>query len=535
MTETYSYVQISMLPNGHFKHTRNSTFLQNTTLVDAYFHIVLCRLADSETFQKKVLQSISESLMSVFITSYLKNGATQTTLLTRTKILEGLFRVKVIDGMRTMDCDKDLKSILEFLMPKLFWGTMKEENSKCCCKSRSVFRNIPYWSADASFLNQLKRHQNIDFSRKNCCLKCKSDVQTSFRLNEIMFFVIDQSVLWEDIAKVAIFQDNQYVLSAIIEKVSQRHYVAHIMRPNKKWYTFDSSTKGIRPSSLKTKKINLQALCFVVPSLMNDIVTTFDELIYDQIVLQNFHSHDYEGKKFSVENSCPVDCILHCLACLYKDRPKLFPDVCDNDILKLLSAYAKHQYALMYDMRVRIIRNHFKLTEIDDSNIKIDCFSNIKWTIDKVFTNHFPSLTLWCNCKESQFIFSTLDVNNGTLLELGWGEIQKCIMVPKRVCNSCQLEVTNQTFGNILFVDIEPIGAAQRTSVVINTIAHSIEFNNIKFTLHGVLEFDSVLRHYTINCFRRNNLWYKFDNLHENVSATPSKVKPHILIYAKNI
>lgn len=534
MTETYSYVQISMLPNGHFKHTRNSTFLQNSTLVDAFFHIALCRLADNDTFRNTVLQSISESLMGVFITSYLKSGTTQTTLLARTRLLEALFPVKVIDGMRTMDCDKDLKAILEFLMPKLFLGCMKEKKSKCSCKVRSVSRNIPFRSVDSSFLNQLTRHQNIDFFHENVCSKCESNVQTTFELNEILFFVTDQNVLWEDVSKVAIFQNDQYLLSAVIEKVSQRHFVAHIMRPNKKWYTFDSSTKGIRPSSLKEKKINLQALCFVVPSLMNDIVTTFDELIYDQMVLQNFHSHDYDGQMFSIENSCPVDCILHCLVCLYIDRPKLFPDACDNDILKLLSAYAKHQYALVYDMRIRILINHFEVIEKGDSSFKIDCISNIKWTIDKVFTEQFPSLTLWCHCEECQFTFSTLDVDNQKLSELGWEEIQKCIKLPKRVCNACRLEVTNQTFGNILFVDTEPVGVSQCTADIIK-IANSIEFNGIRFALQSVLEFNSVLKHYTINCLRRNNLWYNFDNLHENVSATPSKVNPHILIYAKKM
>lgn len=95
------------------------------------------------------------------------------------------------------------------------------------------------------------------------------------------------------------------------------------MRPNRKWYTFDTSQSSIRSGVFNSSDpMKIHLMCFVLPSVMygNQMILS-DEIIYGTFVLQNFHTSEDRDQRIYLPNSCGVDSILHGLMCLYIDIP----------------------------------------------------------------------------------------------------------------------------------------------------------------------------------------------------------------------
>lgn len=531
MTESYTYTKIALLPNGYHKRTRNSTFVQNTTVFDAPFHIVLCIMADDEALKKNKLESIQCANIQRFIESYFKNGVTQTTLLLRTSALEMCFKIKVIEGMKTINCEpSDIKSIMEFYIKHIFTSA-KQMLSKCKkCKIRSA-TDITLVPMDDDSWNKFQNSQNIDFSKDSICSKCNSNIKTTFNLNKLLFFAIDRNVMWQDVAKMNTFQGRHYELSGIIEK---RHsfYIAHVLRPNKKWYTFDHTEKDVKQSNFKNQ-MNIHLLCFRE-------ISFYDEFLF-QHVLHNTHTQNYHNEIIKISNACAPNTVLHCLACLYIDSPELFEhNSADSDIMNFLTAYASRKIDLMYEFRCKILEQHFTKQK-SCNEFRMDCFTNIKGILDKIVETDFPSMTTLCTCSTTiQQHYSVVELDYQELTRSGIKELEKCIVYPRRICVHCQSNITNKSLSNILFFDVQPLVVAAESinvevkEISVEEITQILHLNGAQYTLKGIIEYQAPI-HYTVNCLRSNNKWYNFDDLRQSIIEIPCTVSPHILIYTKNI
>lgn len=531
-----------MLVDTFFKRTKNAIFVQHTTVFDSVFHIVLCYLADNEQLRQTTLQAIKNSNVRNFINKFFEKGVTQEVLLLRTDLLEPL-GIAVIDGMKILDCIKlDVEEVMNRYITHVF--RCARITSKCKCTKRG--HNTDFLKIDDVLLEQMKTHQNVDFSSSKICPTCHLNESTTYELKDIVFFCGRLNVSWNELPKVVIMQDKAYILGAFIEQINEQHSTAHIMRPNRKWYTFDTSQPRIRSSVFKGNPMKIHLLCFVLPSIMygNQMILS-DEMLYATFVLQNFHTCQDLDQFIYLPNSCAVDSVLHGLMCLYIDMPKIFEQAPKNDdIMKILSAYAKQDVQNVYVLRARLLRNRVPtMTNImKDGTIRIDCYTNIKYILDKVFTT-FPSVTVYCSCedKEGRLEFSTLDIDYEKLTKLGLSQINQCIALPNRVCGKCNSSINNKKLGNVLFLDIQPLSVPEQ-EINIEDIPHEIgslesriNVQNESFVLKGIIEHDRARAHYIVKCLRRDNQWYTFDDLKTIPDKSGTVVRPHILIFPKEL
>lgn len=526
-------MKVAQLPNGFYKGTRNSTFLQNTTVFDAPFHVIFCMLADDESLKKETFNSIVNGNLKIFMESYFKKGALQQTLLRRTQVLELLFQTQVVDGMRTIDCSsKDVKNVFEYYLPMMF-NSIKMIS---VCKCAKVNKFASYIELNRNRWNSMQRFQNIDFSESNICSKCER-IETTFDLGNFLFLSVDQNVSWQNIPKVALLQGNHYKLTAFIEK-NHNYYIAHVRRPNQKWYTFDHTNKDVKQTYFY-KEMNIRMLCFCVESV-------YDEYMY-QHILANAHTLYHNEKEIQIVNSCAVNSVLHLLSCLYIDSPQLFDQNSGGgDMMEFLEEFARNRSQMgtsstdpRYELRYKILAPHFE--ERKSGNFfGVDCWTNVHGILDLMIMNDFPSLKTWCNCSPTiQNKFSVFDVNLQKLEQFGLNDLENCLDFPRRKCNLCQMEIENHSVGNILFLDVQPITVPGEgidippVEVSVNQISQMIHLNGNQYILKGIIEYVGG-NHYVANCLRGNNRWYNIDDIRQTIIHT-SKLIPHILLYVKNI
>lgn len=487
-------------------------------------------MGDDEKLRAEKMDTIKCGNLAGFIDYYFKKGITQETLLRRTVALEMFFKIELVDQMKTINCQSaDIKSIVEFYV-KMIFPSGKRHITCQRCKSKS-YTSISLFSIDDNRWSLLKNSQNVDLSENGTCSKCNDPQNVTFTLNKFLFFVMDRNEMWLDIPKMAIFQGKHYKLSAIIEKISD-YFVAHVQRPNQKWYTFNHTNKEMQRSDFKNP-MKIQLFCFTQ-------YTFYDEFTF-QHILRNTHTLSYNDERIKINNACAPNCVFHCLACLYIDSPELFMQNSNEvDIMQFLNAYAKGQTDLMYDIRYKILSPHFNKKKLNDE-IRMDCYTNVRGIMDKIIEKDFPSIITWCTCSQTiQQAFPVIDIDYKQYTSYGLNEIGKCITYPRRICMKCQSNVNNKSFGNFLFVDVEPLQLGKESinveakEVFISEIAQAINVNDTQYNLKAVIEFESP-NHYTVNCLRSNSKWYNFDDLRQTIAETSCKLVPHILIYAKNV
>lgn len=535
MTESYSFVKIALLPNGFHKRTRNSTFVQNTTVFDAPFHMIFCFMADDEKLKEQKLSEIRGICgnISLFIESYFKKGVLQDTLIKRTYALELKFNTEVVDGMRTMNCESgDIKSVIEFYITSIF-PTAK---LNAICTNHETRKDISFFDIDDDCWELLKNCQNIDFSKDVFCSECGGQAKITFVLNNFLFFVTDRKEKWQDIPKVAIVQGLHYKLSAMIERV-HNYYIAHVMRPNKKWYTFDHTENAVKPSHFY-HDMNINLLCFSKNSFC-------DEYTYHH-VLANSHTVLYNGERIRVQHGCAPNSVLHCLSSLYIDSPNLFEKK-SSDLLSFLTTFARdHQKPAIlnddarYVARYKILEPHFE-KKPSDNEFYIDCFTNIRGILDLLIQNDFHSLITWCSCSPTnQQSYTVLDIDYNAFSLLDFNSIDQCINFPKRSCVTCKQEVTNMLLGNIICVDVQPLQLPAEgidvpaKEILIHDIPQTIELNKSQYALKGVIEYKTP-NHYIAHCLRSNQKWYKIDDVPRTIVESRSTLVPQILIYTRNV
>lgn len=94
MIENFACIKVPILENGHFRKTRNSVFIKNTTEFDAVFHILFSIMAEDENTRDSFKQLANFDMKS-FVENYFKRGAVQQTYLARNKILQNIVSVKM--------------------------------------------------------------------------------------------------------------------------------------------------------------------------------------------------------------------------------------------------------------------------------------------------------------------------------------------------------------------------------------------------------------------------------------------------------
>lgn len=534
LAESYTFTKIALLPNGFHKRTRNSTFTQNTTVFDAPFHVVFCMLADDENLKESKLGSIMNGNIKIFITSYFKKGIIHETLMARTRVLELFFNIEMIDDMRTINCESaDIQSMIEFYVGQIF--TTARLLTKCKCGSQSQ-KNISYIEMNDSYWNLIENGQNVEFSIDSFCPKCKENVQSTFDLKDFLIFTTNRCLIWETLPKNAIFQGGHYKLHAIIEKVNS-YFIAHVRRPNEKWYTFDQTEKSVKLSDFQ-KSMDVHCLCYSKNSL-------YDEFTY-QHVLANCHTLTYNGENIRIMHGCAPNSILHSLGCLYIDFPKIFEEKSSN-LMNFLIAFGRHRHQTTisssdsrYEARYKILEPHFEKKKSTD-DMYIDCYTNIHGILDLIVQNDLASLTAWCTCSPTvKRYFSVIDIEYDMFTIMGFNSLEQCISFPRRLCESCGKKLTNMELGNIIFLDVQPIEIPNEgievvhKKVTVHDIPQSIQLKGISYTLKGVIEHKNS-NHYIANCLRSNNKWYKIDDIPRSITEISSEhFVPNILIFTKD-
>lgn len=468
----------------------------------------------------------------LFIQSYFSNGTTQTTLLHRTELLCKTNQTKVINGMQSIDCGSlDLKTIFDSYVVHIFESAM-QKNSYCkCVNERKLISHFDI-TFDDELWAKMQRGTNVNFFKNIACSKCKQNLEVNFSLRQFLFFVMERNLMWDDIPKIVIFQGQHYELTGVIVKF-RTYYCAHALRPNKKWYSFDHTDKQIKKSVFKYE-MNVHALCYAR-------MTNFDEF-ENQYILYNTHTLEDKKKSIRISNACAPNAILHCLVSFYIDAPELFINKSSvEDIIKFFIAYIKRDKDLMYSIRYKIFKPHFKIQKDSDNMLVMSCFTNITGILHGMLVNVLPSLTIWCSCSETiRQNFSVVDLDYRKLTHLGLGKLEQCVSYPKRVCVQCNGGIKNISLGNILFFDVQALLVKEQGIEIVEKefticqIQNKLILNGTEYTLKGIVQYEAPI-HYTVNCLRSNNEWYNFNDLSQTITKTSSKIVPHILIYVKKI
>lgn len=538
----YSFVKIAILPNGYFKRTRNAVCVQNTTAIDAFLYPILCHLADNEDLLKQTLQSIESSFLKQFISTYLKKGAVQQTLIARNFLLinSSIFKIDIVDGMKTMNCDTTIENITKHFAPQIF--KCRQLRSKCHCDEMVESTNISFFKLIDEIMVKLGSNSNINFSCSASCKQCKQIVEYAHELNDVVFFVGQRKLLWKDVPKYGIFENNAFLLSSVIESISEKHLITHVLRPNGKWYTFDNSKVTIDPFTPRKSSMKIELLSFAVPSVLysknHQLLSTSypngNQCLTVEYIIQNFHYHRIDKTIFSVKNVCGPDSLIHSLLCIYNEQRNLFSRIDDSDeIMKLISAYFECDLNTVYNMRISILKKHFVPTLTDNGVMEIDCYSNIRNTLDNLFAKSFPSLKSTCCCGKSETSYATIDIDYKKLSTFGLNNIEKCIFLPERKCTLCQSKSAELSISNIVFIDVQPLSIDDITAhenINLDIIQKTLNINNQQFHLKCVIDHQSI-GHYTMSFLQENGKWYNFDDLLEQVRELNSLITPHILIY----
>lgn len=494
-------------------------------------------MADDEKLKADKLELFVKGNMKRFVESYFKKGVTQEALLKRTDALKLFFQEELVEGMRTIDCQSaEIKDILEFYIKTVFPSAQKNSKCKCKCTKRASF--VSCFQIDENLRNIFRNFQNMDFSTSEVeiCTQCKQNPEVTVDLENSVFFITNEFSTFQNIPKVVILQGRHYKLRAVIEK-SHTYFIAHVRRPNQKWYTFDHTNKGVQPSCF-FKEMNIRLLCFSLDLM-------YDEFTY-QHILANSHELSYDGKKINVVNACAVNSVFHCLLCLFMDSPNLFKQNSSGELIEFFTEFARKCQQteisspdLRYELRYKILKSHF--TESQSEGIfGMDCWTNVRGILELLIGNQYPSLTIWCDClPKVETKFSVIDVDFKKLTKFGLNSLKKCIKLPIRFCDVCKKNLEKFSIGDFFFVDVEPIhfqtGELQFSAkeIFVTEISQELRLDKDQYISKGVIEFVNG-NHYIANCRRSNNQWYNIDDIRQTIIST-SKLIPHILMYAKNI
>lgn len=514
-------MKVPVLENGFSKKTRNAIMLQNTELFDAVFHIVLCLMADDDSRKKSFLKNANIELKN-FVESCFKRGSNQSTYLARTKVLQHLKSIEIVDSMKVLDCQTlSLEDIIQKIISPVWPSSIKTEICGCGEKQTKLgFLNIDL---------DPKKRENVFVLEElmHSCISCSEEKLQFDKINDIVFVKLNEieCTCFEQIAQVICIQNEIYTLSALLVQTNELHFVSHIKR-GEMWYRFDNNV-SLSKSILKNKNIFPFLLVYVRPTLEESKKL----LLNDVTLLKNFHKFTVDGKKYEVNNVCGPDSLIHSLFCIFRDMPQLLTNKQEeNKLILLFISYLNNDMNAVYRYRIEILKSIFKPEKIRN-NFQIDCKSNTYNLVKDIFMDTFPSSHLKCDCGfyiKNPFV----ELNYDYLVENGIEKLENALYKSKRACQDCKLKMTNYEFNDIIFVDIQP---TDRISIIapLSALPSQIAIEHCRFRLRSAIDFKND--HYTAYCLRKDNTWYHFDDLNQTV-YTPEqskRISAHTLIYVR--
>lgn len=488
-------------------------------------------MADDKSARESFTE-IASGAVQEFETNYFAKGTVQQTYLSRTKVLQSILSIKHESDMKVLDCSRlTVNEIVNNIVRPIWPSIIRSEHCKC---KRESFKIGFLESNEFDFkknIFELKRFQNCDV-----CLEEKTIIND---LNNVIFIQLNKSepIDFENVPKVILVEHEIFTLIALVHQIpssnSTRHSISEIKR-GRFWYTFDNNLKLISKS--KAKMISPILLTYIRPSNEETRLILMD--IPDDVnILENFHEFNDEGKRFKLINVCGPDSIFHSLICLFIDASYLFDSLDKgNNLLLLLSAFAKKDMNTVYKYRLDILKKSFKPKKVGDV-FQVDCNSNIYNCVQNIFTDTFPSSMFSCNCGERSLV-PIIDLNYKELLKSGIEKLQSCFFETRRTCAKCKIRMTKIEYGSILFIDVQPIDIGTSIITKLCSIPNEIVLANSRFRLRNVIDYckgKGINGHYRAHCLRNDNTWYCFDDIINTASVSRRNrlVCPHMLIYAQ--
>lgn len=463
-----------------------------------------------------------------FVQNYFKRGAVQQTYLARNKVLHKFVNHENVNDMKVLDCSSlTTNYVIKHIVAPIWPSIVREESCQCDTIKKGVdFLDI------ASGIFEQKNQFDLSPSIINCdtCYESKQIVDV---FNNIVYIdtVQAHTINFEEIPKAICLNNSVFCLIALVVEVSScdgsKHFISHVKRGNN-WYVFDNTSNAVAKSKIEKKNIKPHLLVY-----SKHYLKVTNELMIGNLddikVLKNFHEVTESEKKFRLINVCGPDSFFHAFICLYVEFPHLFKKIrTDEKILLFLNAYAQKDMKTVYKYRLDLLKNIFpiKIKQF----FEINCDSNAYNVVKDLFMHLFPTAVMKCSCSSS-FLIPFVDINYDHLFRQGLKNLQNCLYKTHRKCEKCKIEM-NIEYQNILFIDIQPLNG----KAIINQIHEfptEIQLENSLLQLKSIIEYCNG--HYVAHCHRKDNTWYRFDDLSETVSISQRAqyIVPHILIYIK--
>lgn len=531
--ESVQFIKIALLDNGNLNRTRNSTFVKSTESADVLFHILFCAMVDQPHLKSKALETADEEMVH-FIQNYFENGAVNATYMARNEVLLKTFKIQQIGNLKTLDCQSTAVYVAQNVLKNSLHNLFVQHS--CPCRGNNIL-NID--------LNNVK---NI-IEESMTCISCEKITQLT--PNDIM--LVDgknTNMGFDKIPKALLLADKVYSLLAIVEisvKNSKEHYIAHIQRCNQKWYLFDCNQPKVTESKFKGRReMVVHMVCYVALTHTNDtpMTTKIDKKIE---IIENFHVYHMNGTKISVEMACGPDSLLHCLCCLYVDKPALFSiHSIDRWLTVILKSYAENEVENLYYARIKLLlEKGFQFSANLMGKATIHCTSNI-YSVLRMFGLKSASENRTCGCGSKTKDIVSIEIDLGRLKQNGIAELQSSIIFTglnrSSDCTKCKRTQTVHTqYSEIVFIDLQPLISSdeslQLPTIPLSHMPPRITLGQINYELAGAIEFqpNKLPPHYIAHCLRKGT-WFKFDDLAKQICRTneSSEMCVHILLFAKS-
>lgn len=223
-----------------------TTIVENTCAFDSIAHIMSCMYSDYDSVKQFVGKNISLEMFQ-FITKMADPLNTSTVIYKeRDIILKGLrpAKKKTTNGMTVYDCTTSLENIINKLLPPTILTV-----ASCVCYKEDMPKGYLYVpillnKLKALGVKQIERCVDIDFINKKSCGTCNLSRTIHFNEYVIMDIKLDNNPKVSTSAfkaqiEMAGISFNLYGVVEFIPSTKNSHFVAHVLRKNNKWETYD--------------------------------------------------------------------------------------------------------------------------------------------------------------------------------------------------------------------------------------------------------------------------------------------------------
>jgi len=257
-----------------------------------------------------------------------------------------------------------------------------------------------------------------------------------------------------------------------------------------------------------------------------------------------------------VRNTCAFDALLHITMHMIGMNPeyKRIVQAIDDCFLQIAIKIAsrgkitKNEYVERPSFLVSL--SLFQQTKYTRRFHSIDAMCNVAHLAEHAFVS-LPSLQRNKICPSCNYVnnrtFTAVSVNVDILLHKGLQHMQESINdtnSPKQMCPKCNNPCKiNEKYGPHIMIDasvlsdtnyIKNIGLEPK-AYNLESIAKNITVGNKKYTLRGIVNYLSNMRHYTA-LLNTSASWYEYDDLKSKrtqVSPANYNIMLHVILYAQ--